>query len=256
MITVGNMPNNNYPIIPTQYYNPTYIPNYTPPTYIPTPVTSYVPTITAVTPASTANTSTTIQRTVYVNNGTGEKSLVMLTIDGGRESIASGERRGYNVVWKNISNQNLTNIVLRVLFPASMDFEMASRGSFKNEDKTLTLDIGTLNANEGGELFIIAHTKTGLPEQEMVVVIANLVYTDKSNTQNDALAYATHRVENNANFLGAGAFFSEVFPLSNIFGWLLLLILILIIILLTRYLYQQREIRKVTLEPPHPPYVG
>ncbi|PIR68386.1 hypothetical protein COU49_01565 [Candidatus Nomurabacteria bacterium CG10_big_fil_rev_8_21_14_0_10_35_16] len=252
-ISVNSAPSNNYPIIPTPYYNPTYIPIPTPTyiptptqTYVPTTTTTYVPTITTASPAS----NTTIQRTVYVNNGTGERSLVMLTIDGGGESIVSGERRRYHVTWKNISNQNLTDVVLRVIFPASMNVETATGGSFKKADNTLTLNINRLNVNESGEMFITASTKTGLVERETVIVIANLVFTDNSNRQNDAVAYAIHRIENNMNLLGAGAFFTGTFLFSNIFGWLLLLILILIIILLVRHLYERRNIR-MSIPGPH-----
>lgn len=245
-ITVGNLNNNNnfqnIPVNTNQYYNPTYIPSYVP-SYTPTTI---IPTTITTPPA---NTSTVVNRTVYVNNTTGTKSLVLLTIDGGRESIASGERRGYTVTWKNVSNQNLTNVILRVLFPASMNVETATKGSFKKEDNTLTLDIRTLSPNETEEMFITASTKIGLKEQELVVVVANLVFTDKSNTQHDALAYATHRVENNVNVLGANAFFAGAFLPSGIFGWLLLLILILIMTLLIKHLYQQSNEKRVILEP-------
>jgi hypothetical protein len=172
----------------------------------------------------------------------------MLTIDGGGESIVSGERRRYHVTWKNISNQNLTDVVLRVLFPAAMNVETATGGSFKKADNTLTLNINRLNVNESGEMFITASTKSGLAERETVIVVANLVFTDNSNRQNDAVAYAIHRIENNMNLLGAGAFFTGTFLFSNIFGWLLLLILILIIILLVRHLYEQRNAKRLVME--------
>ena len=253
VISVNSAPNNNYsPIIPTQYYNPTYIPVPTPTyiptttTYVPTPAPTYIPTVTTASPA----TNTTIQRTVYVNNGTGERSLVMLTIDGGGESIVSGERRRYHVTWQNISNQNLTDVVLRVLFPASMNVETATGGSFNKIDNTLTLNINRLNINESGEMFITASTKTGLIERETIIVVANLVFTDNSNRQNDAVAYAIHRIENNMNLLGANALFSGTFLFSSIFGWLLLLILILLIILLVRYLNERRNVR-VSVPEPH-----
>jgi hypothetical protein len=234
--------NNNYP--PPQY-SPTYVPTYVPtPTYIP----NFISNTTTTTPPTSVSTNT-INRTVYVNNGTGEKSLVLLTIDGGSELIMSGERRGYTVRWQNVSTQTLTNVVLRVLFPASMNFEVASKGSFKKEDNTLTLDIGMLSPNEVGDMFIIANTKIGLQQEELVVVVANLVYTDRSNVQNDTLAYATHRVGNGVSMLGANALFGGTFLPESVLGWLLLLLLILIMIFLIRYIFTDMDRERVLMEP-------
>ncbi len=161
----------------------------------------------------------------------------MLTIDGGSDIITSGERRNYHVTWKNVSNQPLTKVVLRVLLPQAMTLETTNKGSFSSADNTLTLNINTLNPNEGGELFLVANANGTFKEGELAVVVANLVYTDQSSTQGDALAYATHTAHNAQSSLGAFAFGAGTFLPVNLFGWLLLIILVLILVLLGKYLY-------------------
>ncbi|MBP6883945.1 MAG: hypothetical protein KBC06_01790 [Candidatus Pacebacteria bacterium] len=183
-------------------------------------------------------TNTIIRPTTIINRGGGEQSLVMLTIDGGSENIAMGERRNYQVTWKNISGQTLDRVVLRVIFPQSMVFESANKGSFSSDDNTLTLEIGTLSPGEDGSMFLLARAKDALKQGELIVTVANLIYTDRSNAQGDALAYATQRADLSGSVLGANAFGAGFLP-NSILGWLLLLILILIIVLLVRYIQNQ-----------------
>ncbi len=194
---------------------------------------------------STISTNNVVRNTAVINTNTGNSSLssLSLSIDGGGDTITTGERRGYHITWKNQSSQTLTKAVLRVILPASMTFESSTRGSFKREDNTLTLDIGNINTLESGDVFIVAIAKTNLNINELVVVVANLVYTNSQNIQEDAIAYATHHgyvMQNNQNInqynLGASVITTGFLP-SNLFGWLLLIILILLLILLVQHLF-------------------
>jgi hypothetical protein len=184
-------------------------------------------------------TTTVVRNTTVVNRSGGTPSLVLLTIDGGSDTISSNEARNYHITWRNQSSQILTKVILRVLLPASMDFVNATKGLFSKSDNTLTYEIGTLVPGESGDLFMTAVTNNSLKEGELVVVIANLVYTDASNTQGDALAYATHHAALSLLNLGANVFGSGEFLPNSLFGWLLLLILILILVFLSRYTYRE-----------------
>jgi hypothetical protein len=177
--------------------------------------------------------------------GSGGNSLVMLTIDGGSEFITENERREYTVTWKNISNQTLRDVVLRVVLPGVMDFGAADKGMFSNVDNTLTYNIGTLRPDETDTLILLAKTDDNLKQGELVIVVANLVYTDRSDVQGDALAYATHKAYiDDGSVLGANVF-GAGFESWGLFGWLLLIILILILILVAKSAFSQRP------RPPH-----
>jgi len=206
-----------------------------------------------ITTTTNTNTSNIVQRTVFVNNGVGVQSLVMLTIDGGSEFITPSEQRNYHVEWRNTSDQTLRDVVLRVMFPKSMTFDDSTDGGFSTEDNTLVFNIKTLSPREEGEMFLSAHANNPISEQELIVVTANMVYTNSSDVQNDALAYATHRVGKFGNTLGANVFWAGFFP-DSFLGWLFLILLILLLILLAKYLQNEFSGKKYVMVAPVPPY--
>ena len=207
---------------------------------VPGAVSSFVArTYTYVAPRPTNNTNTVVLRptTTVITTGGQAQSLVMLTIDGGVEMIGAGEKRTYHVKWKNESNQSLKNVVLQVTFPASMQIVSATKGSYSSSDNSVVVDLKTLAPQEQGEAFIFVTTSMLQKSGDVLVVVANMVYTSASDIQGDAIAYVMHRAEmiqnfNSATVLGAGAFVP-----GSLFEWLLLIILILILVLLANHLY-------------------
>ena len=136
-----------------------------------------------------------------------------------------------------------------MLLPQTMIFEGANKGEFSSADNSLNLDIGTLRPGEGNNLFMVASAGRNIEDGELVVIVANLVYTDSSGLQGDALAYATHRMASAGSVLGASALFGGDFLPNTFFGWLVLLILLLILIALVRHLYNQFTQSKPTSTP-------
>ncbi len=172
-----------------------------------------------------------------IGRGSAEQSLVTLTIDGGAEAISVGEKRSYHVVWKNKDKNALKNVVLRVTFPQVMNIESATKGSFSSAENAVTVDIKTLAPEEEGEAFIFATAGRGLKIGGVIVVTANMVYTDASGVQGDAIAYVTHRGEVAVSALSANIFDSGSFIPTTLFGWILLIILVLALVLLGNHLY-------------------
>jgi len=217
---------------------------------------SYGATLSFTTPQTTfiPPTPTTVVRntTTVINNGGTSQPLVTLTMNGGIDTIGPNERRTYQVEWENISSQTLRKVVLRIILPQTMVFESTNKGSFSSGENTLTLDIDTLSPRENGSLFLTAHTKDFIQTGELIVVVANMVYTNQAGVQEDALAYATHHGVQNGSVLGASAFGSGFLP-TSLFGWLFLIILLLILILLSKYLYNQSPNRQHQA-PDHPPH--
>ncbi|MCK9345127.1 MAG: hypothetical protein M0P64_03340 [Candidatus Pacebacteria bacterium] len=175
--------------------------------------------------------------TTVVTSGGTTQSLVMLTIEGGAEMIMSGEKRTYRVTWKNTSAQALSNVVLRVTFPKTMNVESATKGTFSSADNSVVVDLKTLAAGESGDTFIFATAGRGLKSGDLLVVPANMVYTNKSGVQGDALAYVTHRAEVAQNAFGASVFGAGSFTPTTLLGWVSLLGLVLVLVLLGNHLY-------------------
>jgi len=217
------------------------------------PQTIYVP---GPTPAPIIRNVTT-----YVGGGTA-RPLIELSIDGGDDFIYAGEGRIYQVEWKNISSQTLRKVALRVTLPESMTFESTNRGSYTSRDNTITLDIDELRPGETGDMLFSARTKSALRNNQLIVVVSSIVYTDNSKNQGEVVAYATHHANLGGSVLGANVFGSGFF-LGTWLGWLILLLLLLILLYLARHLSRQmggrRDMMLVqphqyqTIHPPQPP---
>ena len=189
--------------------------------------------------------STVVKKVTTVNVGEGVTSLVSLTIDGGSDTLARGEQRGYHVEWKNKSTQTLKNVVLRVAFPQQMTVNSTNKGSIAGSDNAVIVEIGTLSAGDDGDVFVTAIAGRTLNQGELVVVTANMVYTNAKGVQGDAVAYVTQHGSYVQNVLGANIFDSGAFLPATLFGWLLLLILIFILVLLGNTLYGRMTVKKM-----------
>lgn len=205
-------------------------------------IMSFVAQGATVTPDTTVVVNTpvrtnTVHTTTIINRGSSTQPLVSLAIDGGAEIIASGEKRGYHITWKNESAQSLKNVVLRVTLPSSMKFDGATNGSYSSVDNAVTVDLKTLASKESGDVSVFATAGRSLKQGEVVVVTANMVYTDVNGVQGDAVAYAMHRGQVSQNSLGANLFGAGSFLPTSIFEWVLLLILVLVLVLLANHLY-------------------
>jgi hypothetical protein len=184
----------------------------------------------AVAPVTTKKTVTVVE------HAEGISSLIMLTITGEDDTVSKGIGETYTVTWRNHSNQDLTNVVLRVIVPQSLAFESADDGTYSKADGIHTILIGKLNAGEEGEMNLVLKGGNTLKLDDLVVTTANIVYTDEYSVQGDALAYTTQRVSNSTSVLGASV--GTVGGISiALIGWLILLILIVILAIVIHNLY-------------------
>ncbi|MBI3634478.1 MAG: hypothetical protein HY228_02560 [Candidatus Yonathbacteria bacterium] len=182
---------------------------------------------------------TTTKNTTIITTGGETKSLVSLTIDGGAEIIVGGEQRGYRVTWKNESTQNLKDVVLRVVFPSSMPIVSADKGIISKADNALNIEVGVLAKGDTGEVFVTATADRGIVKGQLIVVTANMVYTNSAGAQGDAVAYVIQHGEQieKSSVLGASLFGSGAFLPTTLFGWILLVLLLLVLVLLGNNIY-------------------
>jgi hypothetical protein len=190
-------------------------------------------------------TPTVYKKVTTITTGEGVSSPVSLTIDGGSETVARGEQRGYHIKWENKSTQTLKNVVLRVAFPQQMIVRSTDRGSISPSDNSVAVELGTLAPGDNGDIFVTAIASRTLNQGELIVVTVHMVYTTAKNIQGDAVAYVTQHGSYTQNVLGASIFDSGAFLPTSLFGWLLLLILILVLVLLGNALYGRMAVRRI-----------
>lgn len=170
-------------------------------------------------------------------------TLVQLAVDRDAERLVTGQTTGYVVSYQNISNRDLTDVVLKVVLPNELTYKSASAGIYSPENNTLTLAVGTLHAGDKGTVRITTDIKNDAQVGKTIVVTAYLDYTDPSavnqagnNQQEEVVAYTTGLIDHQSNGLAAGVGFSGFFP-NTLFGWLLILAIIFILTLLARNLF-------------------
>ena len=187
-------------------------------------------------------TNTTQTRYVYVGGGEtviGSDSPIMLEIENRYEYIGKRDIVDYTVAYKNISKNILKDSVLQVVVPDGITITNASEGTYSNNTHTLTVELGDLNPNEDGVVYLQGYVNSIPDNLAKIVSTAVLVYTSKVGAQENAIAYVLNMPKTNDNYLGASAFFSGFWGLGLI-GWLILIILILLIVLIVRSLYHKK----------------
>ncbi|MBP9714947.1 MAG: DUF11 domain-containing protein [Candidatus Pacebacteria bacterium] len=199
---------------------------------------------------SVAGSSTTVVRntTTVVSNeysGTARPSLVFLDVDRDDEVIRIGEVLDYTIDYRNISKENLYNVILQIHLPKELRFVDTSRGYFSEENNTVVVNIGDLNVGESGSVVVTAEVTADAELGKVVVVAANLAYTIVRNeNQEEVFAYSKNTIDT-GTVLGASAIFGNGFWPNSLLGWLLLLLLILLIILAARAGYNNTRPQKV-----------
>jgi hypothetical protein len=190
------------------------------------------------------NTRTIYRNTTIVTNGstgTSKSSLVSLSISGDGQTITRGSTVQYVVDYKNISSQNLQDVIIQIYIPKELQFVNSSMGDFSPDDNTLVADIGNLNPQQEGNINITTNVTPDAQIGKIIVVSANAEYTIASNnTQQEVFAYAKNTIEDGGGTIQQGAlafiFGNGFFP-STLIGWLLLILLISLLILAGRKAY-------------------
>jgi len=184
--------------------------------------------------------NTTVVSNTDVLRGTSRPSLVFLTVTQNSDIIRLGETVEYFVNYKNVSAENLTNVVLRVSIPKELEFLSTTNGYYSPESSTVVVNVGNLFPQQEGGLRITTRVLNTAQIGKLIVVTGNLPYTlVKDNSQEEVFAYSKSTVaDGNINLSGAALFGAGFWP-TSIFGWLLLLLLLLLLILAARMAYRR-----------------
>lgn len=174
----------------------------------------------------------------------GKISLVSLSMSADRDQVCRGDSVGFTIEYVNVSSQTLKDVVLRIEIPSELRYRDSSRGIYSDKDKMLTIEIGTLDVGEKGEVVVRADVISNFSVDKPLVTSASLVYTNKGGTQEDAIAYALSKFGCFNSQSGALAFFSGDFFPTTILGWLILILIIAIIVFLSRNAYGTYSAKK------------
>lgn len=159
----------------------------------------------------------------------------------GSDGLACGTNNGqYVVLYKNITNQALTNAAIRISLPDGVTPTQTNTGSYSERDNTLTYFIGSLAPNQEGQILVPVKT-TGAVSG---VARSEFVYTYPTQVQDMVVSYAFGNSSCNStnNALGASAIGgSGGFFGGTLLGWLFLALLVSAFIYLVRFFLIRKD---------------
>jgi hypothetical protein len=173
------------------------------------------------------------------------QKLVSLQIVKTSGTLASGSIVNYQLTFKNLSDQALNNLVVKVMIPAEITLTNASAGNFDASTHTLTVNVPTLAAYGDGSI-----NWTGVVNKDVTVgkSLAMTAYTNYSvpgsTVQDEVTAYVVGTVApatDSASSTGAktviGGSTDRGFLPDTLVEWLALIAIIFIIFILGRSVY-------------------
>lgn len=186
-------------------------------------------------------TSTVITRqsnnTTIVNGTGGNTKMVRLSIDNARTTMTRGEQVMYTVIWENVSNVVLNNLVLEVTMPKELKIMTTSRGDIDHSTNAVYLNIVRLDPQEEGQMFITANLNGNLQAGDPIVARAIMAFENSllNNATDSAVEYdADNYIIGNTTGLAASIFGIGFLP-SNLIGWLIIFLIIFLIVIAARH---------------------
>ncbi len=199
------------------------------------------------------NRTATIVTNVNDVTGVSKPSLVFLNVSNNGSVFGQLNTVEYFVNYKNVSNENLKDVVLSVLLPKEMEFLTTTGGYFSTENNTVVVDIGNLFPGQEGSIRISVRVLDTAEFNKTLVVTAHLVYTIVSNNnQEEVFAYDQDVVEGGSQLTGNVLFSAGSFFPNTLIGWLLLIFVILLILMALRMAFGSGNRERVAYAPIQP----
>ena len=108
-------------------------------------------------------------------------SLVLLISNIDKDVVESGEDLNYVVVYKNISQQKLSSVVLKVTTPVETIFLGSNPRGASVEGNNITYQVGDLGINEEGTINIRVKVKNSIRTNDTLIFATVLEYLDKDD---------------------------------------------------------------------------
>ncbi|MBX4215388.1 DUF11 domain-containing protein [Candidatus Parcubacteria bacterium] len=197
---------------------------------------------TTASPSTTTYTPPTTTTTVVVGTGTGKPALVSLSIDRNGACNYRGQTVEYVVTYKNTSQKNLKDVVLRVLVPDELTFGNSTLGNYSTADRNVVVTLGALAPGQEGSIRVSVAVANSATLGKAMVVTAHLVDTDTATgAQEEVVAYSVNNACDDGSLQSASSFFGGVsFLPDSLLEWLLLILVILALVILVRNIYGNR----------------
>ncbi len=175
----------------------------------------------------------------------GEK-LVTLRVEKSEGNLSANSPVSYRITYKNATDSRLKGVVVKVLIPAEIKFDLATSGVYDEATHILTINQDTLDAHAEGVVAISGKIAQDATIGKSIVTTAYVIYTvPNTSVQDEVTAYVVGSITPNDSIsnkdtgakkvIGAGS--ERGFMPNNLVEWLALIAIIFIIFILARSIY-------------------
>ncbi len=105
--------------------------------------------------------------------------LILLTSNSDKDTIKAGEELNYMVVYKNTSQQKLSDAVLKITLPLEVSLVGSNPRITSIEGNNLTYQIGDLGINEEGSVNIKVKANNSIKTNDTLIFVSIMNYLDK-----------------------------------------------------------------------------
>lgn len=158
-----------------------------------------------------------------------------------------GKVANYRVVFRNVSESALHNVVIRVLMPEELTVAGSDKGQFTKGGKTVTLAIPMLRPLEEGSMIVSTNVLSGLELGRKVVINADAAYTtpnlkksggvNKGEVTAYTISVAGNGTSMNPNNGNNNVSTGNSWMPQNFFEWVVFVLVFLIFLSALRYLF-------------------
>lgn len=188
------------------------------------------------------------------NNNTNTGEVIFETIQylkvelvAAHSDVRPGDSIPFEVVYENLSDKNLKDVIIVVDFPKEMTVTDVGPGKLISTQK-IEVRIPVLPAYTKGNFGVTAKVGEKTPDETFLVTVvnANFEHPVEKNTRMEVVNSSIIRVSMLAPFRGtqAAALGTLGFFPTTFLGWLVLVTVIIILIYVSRKLYKEREEEK------------
>jgi uncharacterized repeat protein (TIGR01451 family) len=105
-----------------------------------------------------------------------DDKFVKINLEKLTSQVSAGKEVKYNLSYKNTSNLNLENGVVKITIPAEMEYVSSKMGEYDKNTNTLLIDLGNIKAGEQDAFDIVLKVKEGVQIGKTLVVSSLVSY--------------------------------------------------------------------------------
>ena len=193
---------------------------------------------TSATSSNTQASSTTSPAPAIVNPV--QSNNLSMILENGTDSIGRNDVIAYDLILENTQNQLITDTIVFLDMPRSMEVFRVTGAEYSTEGQTLIFDIGTVNAGQEIAIRIMAEMKRA-PQEPTIIARAQSLYVYNSTAMTNAAVDIDNYNGNTASVGLAASAGQANSGGMGFFGWLVIAIVAIAVFMGVRIFRKKKQ---------------